>query len=626
MGWFSDLSAPGEYLRHQLSRAKAMRSALRCAKREYRTYFGVIAQLLGTFRDGGVRGLKQRILIWAAADALPPRNEASRNNYAEWIRRFDTLDHATRKRIKARIRQQQPTPLISIVMHVCDPPIRMLDDAIRSVRRQLYPHWELCINDATSTNTAVRRLIRKHAQKDQRIKRTAEISRGEFTALLDECDTLAEDALFRVADAIAAHPNVALIYSDEDTIDQSTKRSDPYFKCDWNPDLLLSQNFIGDLAVYRIDLVKTPNGHQHAFEGASAYDLALRCTEQIAPEQIVHIPKVLYHRRSGAREQNGQSFDGERALNLHFDRIGVRANAERIGTDTYRVHYAISQPEPFVSVIIPTRNGLHLIRQCVESILEKTIHQAYEMLIVDNNSDDAETLTYLHDLATRDRRVRVLRDARPFNFSQLNNAAVLQARGEYLALVNNDVEVISPTWLGEMLSLAQQPGVGVVGARLWYPNDTLQHGGILLGVFGAAGHFHKHLPKGQPGYSGRAQLTQTVSAVTAACCLVEKRIYQEVGGLDEVNLKVDYNDVDFCLRVKEAGYRNIWTPYAELYHHESATRGGDDTAEGKARVISETQYLQRRWQQILLNDPAYNPNLSLEHEDLSLAWPPRVQH
>ncbi|GAI44454.1 unnamed protein product, partial [marine sediment metagenome] len=257
-----------------------------------------------------------------------------------------------------------------------------------------------------------------------------------------------------------------------------------------------------------------------------------------------------------------------------------------------------------------TRNRLNLLQQCIDSIVAKTEYANYEIIIVDNNSDDEDTLKYL-DTISREKRIRVIRDMRPFNYSALNNGAVQEAKGEFVGLINNDIEVISANWLSEMVSIASQPGVGAVGARLWYPDDTLQHGGVILGLLGAAGHAHKGLPRGAPGYFGRAQLTQTLSAVTAACLIVRKDIFTQVGGLDEENLKVAFNDIDFCIRVRQAGYRNVWTPFAELYHHESASRGTEDTPEKQARFLREVNFLKERWGRVLREDPAYSPNLTL---------------
>jgi len=267
---------------------------------------------------------------------------------------------------------------------------------------------------------------------------------------------------------------------------------------------------------------------------------------------------------------------------------------------------------------------LALLRRCVSSVLEKTDYPNYEVLIVDNGSDDRDVLEFL-DRVVADRRAQVRRDDRPFNFSALNNRAVEVARGELVGLINNDIEVVNRSWLTEMVGIALQPGVGAVGARLWYPDNTLQHGGIVLGVGGVAGHSHRRLPRGADGYFNRANLIQSLSAVTAACMIIRKRIYLEAGGLDEKHLAVAFNDVDFCLKVRELGYRNVWTPYAELYHHESATRGYEDSPEKRGRFATEVAYMKQRWGTILRNDPAYSPNLTLDREDFSIAWPSRLE-
>ena len=313
---------------------------------------------------------------------------------------------------------------------------------------------------------------------------------------------------------------------------------------------------------------------------------------------------------------------GEKALQAHLDRQGVQAKATLMNYG-YRVQYALPEVLPKVSLIIPTRNGLQLTRQCIESIVEKTTYPDYEIIVIDNGSDDPDTLRYFETLKADD-RIRVIRDERPFNYSALNNAGVKQAHGDIIGLLNNDLEVISPEWLTEMVSHALRPEVGAVGARLWYPDDTLQHGGVILGIGGWAGHAHKGFSKGSPGYVGRMSLISDFSAVTAACLVVQKNRFEAVGGLNETELQVACNDVDLCLRLREAGYRNVFTPYADLYHHESATRGFEDTPEKKARFEKERQYMIQRWGSVMSNDPAYNPNLTLDHEDFSLAWPPRV--
>jgi len=289
----------------------------------------------------------------------------------------------------------------------------------------------------------------------------------------------------------------------------------------------------------------------------------------------------------------------------------------------YRTRYALPSSPPLVSLIIPTRNALPLVRQCIESIVLETDYPNYEILLVDNGSDDPEALAYFAALNAQ-QGITVIRDERAFNYSALNNAAVGMAQGELVALLNNDIEVISPGWLAEMVSIALQPGVGAVGAKLLYPDTTVQHGGVILGVGGIAGHAHKHLARSDPGHGGRAQLAQSFSAVTAACLVVRKALYEQVGGLDEEHLTVAFNDIDFCLRLREAGYRNVWTPEAELFHHESATRGSDFSGPALQRFLGEEQFMRRRWGALLAADPAYNPNLTLAAEDFSYAWPPRT--
>lgn len=599
------------------------------------------------YRREGLGGIKRGLnAVKISVQVSPEKNSGKydRNDYTEWVRRYDTVTEETRATMQASIDNLNAKPLISVVMPTYNSRQVWLIEAIESVRRQIYTNWELCIADDASTDKAIRPILERYAKEDSRIKvvfreqnghisassnSALQLVTGEWVALLDHDDLLSEHALFWVAEAINQEPDARLIYSDEDKIDEDGNRHGPYFKCDWNIDLFYSQNMFSHLGVYHIDILQKIGGFREGLEGAQDYDLALRCIEQIDAKQICHIPRVLYHWRVHA-ESTAQSKDvkpyamlaGERALNEHFIRKKINATSEFVGSG-YRTHYALPDSLPMVSLIIPTRNGLQLLRQCVESILKKTVYPNYEILIIDNGSDELETIQYLEEVQA-DVRVRVVRDDRPFNYSALNNSAVKSARGEVLGLLNNDLEVISPEWLSEMVSIALQPGVGAVGARLWYPDDTLQHGGVILGIGGVAGHSHKYLQRNQYGYISRAYVAQSLSAVTAACLVVKKSVYAEVEGLNEVDLAVAFNDVDFCLRVREAGYRNVWTPYAELYHHESATRGLEDTLEKQARFVSEVEYMRRTWGDTLLNDPAYSPNLTLDHEDFSLAWPPRI--
>ena len=599
----------------------------------------------------GLPGLQRRLALFRAtlrpapgAGPGEPESPEDRNDYDEWVRRYDTLTDAGRVAMRERIARFPSQPLISIVMPTYNSEPKWLEEAVASVRAQAYPNWELCIADDASPKAHVREVLTRLAAAEPRIKlrfleknghisaasnAALELASGEWIALMDHDDKLAESALFWVADAIHRHPEAQLIYSDEDKITSEGHRVTPYFKCDFNPFLFYSQNLITHLGVYRADLVRRVGGFTVGLEGAQDHDLALRCVEAIRPRQVHHIPRILYHWRmhsqSTAQSPEAKPYAakaGVQALEQHFARAGVGARVEQVPCG-YRVRFPLPPQPPLVSLVIPTRNGLQLLRQCITSILEKTRYARYEIIVVDNGSDDPATLAYLEQLRA-DPRVKVLRDDRPFNYSALNNAAVRMASGELVGLLNNDLEVISSDWLGEMVSLAVQPGVGAVGARLLFPDGSVQHAGVVLGIGGVAGHAHKHLPGHAFGYFGRAQSLQDFSAVTAACLVVRKAVYEQVGGLEEENLQVAFNDIDFCLRVREAGYRNVWTPHAELYHHESATRGYEDTPEKKARFAREVQYMQARWGDALLADPAYSPNLALACDDFSLAWPPRV--
>lgn len=567
------------------------------------------------------------------------------NNYTTWVRRYDTLTPEIRNRIAQRAAALTDQPLISVVMPTYNPNPGWLREAIESVRAQIYPNWELCIADDASPSAEVRAILKSYSESDPRIKvvfrpqnghisaasnSALELVSGPWVALMDHDDLLPADALFWVADCIAANPGVQLIYSDEDKADESGFRFGPYFKPDWNVDLFRSQNMFSHLGVLSTELMRSVGGFRVGMEGSQDWDLVLRCIERVDARQIRHIPRVLYHWRvhseSTARSMSAKPYAalaGERALNEHFQRTGVRATAEHLDFG-YRVRYALPDVLPLVSVIIPTRNALQLTRQCVESILSRTTYSNYEIVIVDNGSDDPATLAWFKQIAAEKPNVRVLRDDRDFNYSALNNGAVPSANGELLALVNNDIEVITPDWLSEMVSLAVQPGVGAVGARLWYPNRTLQHAGVILGIGGIAAHAHRGMPVGREGYAGRAALIQSFSAVTAACLVIRKQHYLAVGGLDEVNLRESFNDIDFCLRLREAGLRNVWTPYAELFHYESATRSKNMSPKRQAQFQEESAYMHKRWGDLLQNDPAYSPNLMLAREDFSYAWPPRL--
>jgi GT2 family glycosyltransferase len=440
-------------------------------------------------------------------------------------------------------------------------------------------------------------------------------------------------ALFEVVKLLQEQPSSKLIYTDEDKIDEHGRRYDPYMKPEWNYDLLLSQNCISHFGVYERRLVQEVGGFRVGFEGSQDWDLVLRCIERLKPEEIGHVPQVLYHWRAipgstavGVGEKSYARSAGIRAIEEHLQRTGVRASVKEGVARQGHLHirYELAAPQPRVSLIIPTRDGLQLLKRCVDSILTLTTYNNYEIIIVDNQSREPETLAYFAQVVA-DPRVRVLAYDQPFNYSALNNYAVRQTSGELVALVNNDIEVISPDWLEEMAGHAMRPGVGAVGAMLYYPNNRIQHAGVVLGVGGVASHAYCGRPRGYNGQMGRARIVQGLSAVTAACLLIRRSVFEEVDGLNE-SLRVAFNDIDFCLRVRRAGYRNLWTPFAELYHHESATRGYEDSPEKQARFASEVEQMQLLWGDELTTDPAYSPNLSLTGAPFDLAFPPRGKH
>jgi GT2 family glycosyltransferase len=569
---------------------------------------------------------------------------SAHNDYRKWVTTYDTLSTEMRAAMCVQSTQFTHKPLISIVMPVCITSPRWLLETLSSVTNQIYQKWELCIAYDWQTDSVTRSILERYALQDHRIKikfsksngriataknSALELVTGEWIALLDPDDLLAESALFWIVEAINRVPNVGMIYSDEDQINNQGMRFNPYFKCDWNPDLFYSQNMVSHLGVYLSSLVKQVGGFRGDLEGSEDFDLTLRCIELINRNQIQHIPRLLYHwrapaERTGAADTAGSSagFAGMQALNEHLVRLGVNAKAESTQYG-HRVRYSLPDRRPLVSLIIPTRNGLSLLQKCLASITHKTNYKPFEILIVDNGSDDPETLLYMKSIGSKE-GIRVIRDDGVFNYSALNNAAVKLARGAIIGLINNDIEVIASDWLSEMVSHALRPEVGAVGARLWYPDDTLQHGGIILGR-GSAWHAHRNIARSDPGYMARAVCIQSFSAVTGACLVVRRSVYEELRGLNEADLPVAFNDVDFCIRALKAGYRNIWTPYAELYHHESATRGNDDDTPAKReRARRELNYMQTRWTCELIHDPAYSPNLTNESEDFSLAWPPRI--
>jgi O-antigen biosynthesis protein len=554
----------------------------------------------------GVSSLDTQFKVWLKQNQLKPADIDSMR------RELETFTH---------------TPLITILMPVYDTQEVWLHKAIQSVQAQLYPNWEMCVVNDASTKNYIVPILNEYAASDPRIRvkhlsenrgiagassEALAMATGEFIGLLDHDDELTPDALWEVASWLNRNPELDLLYSDEDKLIADGVRVEPFFKPDWSPDLLLSMNYITHFAVFRRSLLEGIGGFRSGYEGAQDYDVLLRVTEKT--NRIAHVPKILYHWRmantssaSSARAKPFASESGRRAVEDALKRRGQEASVEVLAPGRYRARYKISK-SPLVSIIIPTKDQVRLLQQCVTSIEGKTSYHPYEIVVIDNNSIDPETIHYLDALSDKH---RVLRYPRPFNFSAINNFGADQAKGEHLLFLNDDIQVIDGEWLTALVEQAQRPEVGAVGAKLLYPDNSIQHGGVTLGICGGAGHAFRKLPNNRTAYFGLADLTRNCSAVTAACMIIPRKVFHEVGGFDE-ELKVVYNDVDLCLRIRKQGYLILYTPFAVLYHFESATRG-------RLRPTREEELFCRRWSEtIRLGDPYYNPSLTLTREDWSL--------
>jgi GT2 family glycosyltransferase len=587
--------------------------------------------------------LKTRILERARRLQSPTLLSPSTHTYANWIERYDTLTPSDTRAIQRQIEAWPNRPLISVVVPVYNTDERHLDEMIQSVRDQIYPNWELCIADDASTRIHVRQVLERHRQGDDRIKVTyrdvnghisaatnsaLELATGEFIALLDHDDLLPAHALSTVVDAIVRHPTAEVFYSDEDKVDQDGKRYDPYFKPDWNPELLYGQNYISHLGVYSSRLVKSIGGFRLGYEGSQDYDLALRATAA-TNGPIVHIPHILYHWRLFKGAQTFSSTQLEVATSAARRAIQdcLAAQGERVAViDAVGGYHRVVREEPSawprVTAVIPTRDHVDVLRECLNGLINLTDYPNLEVIIADNDSVEPATLKFFKDVQSQ--AVRIVNAPGVFNYSRINNEAIRQATGDVILLLNNDVSMLEASWLKEMVKHLVHKKVAAVGAKLFYPDRTLQHGGVVLGMGGVAGHVHLGASLDDPGYFARLMLPQDVSCVTAACMAVKKSIFDKVGGFDETNLSVAFNDVDLCIRIRKAGYRIVWTPYVQLLHHESKSRGSDLEAAKLPRFMKEIAYMEDTWRDALARDPFYNPNLSLDSTTPQLAFPPRI--
>lgn len=566
---------------------------------------------------------------------LTNKTYTSLSDYEMWIKNNEPNSKQLAEQ-RLKVNDFDYKPLISVVLPVWNTPTMMLNQTIKSVENQTYEKWELCIADGNS-NPETKKVLLSWATKDSRIKikfltenkgiatnsnEALFLAQGEFVAFLDHDDLLAPFALFEVVSKLQTIAEIDMAYSDEDKISKSKKRFDPFFKPDFSPDYLRSTNYMPHFLVIRKSLGDQIGWFREGYDGAQDYDLILRLVENA--RVVMHIPKILYHWRvwalSTASKIDTKPYAnkaGKKALQEHLNRIGLLAQVEDGFSPTfYRVRYHISG-NPLISIVIPSQDHIADLEQCVSSILQQTTYPNYEIILVENGSKEPETFKFYKRLE-QDARIRIIIWNQPFNYSHVNNWAATQVNGEILLFLNNDIQVINKDWLEQMLQFTIRPDVGAVGAKLIYPNGTLQHAGVIVGLGGVASHSHKYFPRNNPGYFRRLEHPHNISAVTGACLMIRKQVFQEVKGFDE-NYPLAFGDVDLCLKLMQNRYLNIWTPYAELYHHESKTRGFEDNPDKQARFNKETEYFKQKWSTILeQGDKYYNPNLTLDREDFSL--------
>ncbi len=529
--------------------------------------------------------------------------------------------------------------VFSIAVPVFRTPAKFLCEMIESVRSQSFPFWELCLANADPEDREVAEILERYCREDRRIRvknlkenkgisentnAALAMARGEFVGLLDHDDLLAPDALYEMAARLEKDGGIDVFYTDEDKVTTDlSEHFQPHLKPDFNLDLLRSNNYICHFFVVRREIAERIGGFRPEFNGAQDYDFIFRCTEQA--EKIVHIPRILYHWRvhSASTADNPASKmyayeAGKRAIEGNLERSGVRGVVSlRQDYGFYDVHYPV-EGEPLVSILIPNKDQKETLMHCIHSVLETSTWKNLEILIIENNSEQEETFACYRELE-KDPRIRILTyPGKTFNYSAINNFGVQQAKGEYLLFLNNDIEVITPDWIEQMLGNCQRPEVGIVGAKLYYPDNTIQHAGIIIGIGGIAGHAFLGLARAKSGYLHKASLQMDYSAVTAACMMMKAEAFRKAGGFEE-KLTVAFNDVDLCLRTVEQGWLVVYDPHVEMYHYESKSRGAEDSEEKLRRFQQEIEFMRTRWIRLLKDgDPNYNPNLTLSKWNYSL--------
>jgi glycosyltransferase involved in cell wall biosynthesis len=557
---------------------------------------------------------------------------ATTAHYSQYLMR-KKLNKEIIKQYKRNAGSFAEKPLFSVVMPVYNPRIDLLEKALDSVIAQVYEKWELCIADDHSTDPEVKETLQRYMEKDSRIKvvfreenghisrasnSALELATGGYSVLMDHDDVLRDDALYLMAKTINIKGDADMIYSDEDKIDEWGIHSDPHFKPDWCPDNLLSRNYLGHVVALKTEQLRAIGGWRAGFEGSQDYDLVLRYTEKY--HKVHHIPEVLYHWRihseSAALSEGVKPYAyraAQRALTEAMERRGMEATVDFLDSFRgYSIRFGLKDKTAKVSIIIPSRNKAEILKKCLRSIDNLSTYRNFEVILIDNNSDQREFFDLIKKYKKNSRMdFKVVTDKNPFNFSRLINLGRAHSCGKYLVLLNNDTEVISPDWLEAMMEHVQREEIGVAGAKLLYDNDTIQHAGVIVGLGGAAGHVLIGEDRDGPGYFNYVNMLNAYSAVTGACFMVRTDVFDQVGGFDE-SFGTEYNDVDFCLKVLEAGYRNLYVPHCELYHYESLSRGHPHSnSESYKKHIKEVNLFRKKWKTYVDHDPSYNPNLSL---------------
>lgn len=600
----------------------------------------ILAKKLDKYVEKGIRYWKSQGAAALAEKVVTKVKNVRQGppSYQKWIRHHLPDRNELEKQKKTSFGYR---PKISFVVPLYKTPEKYLRRLTESFQEQTYSNWELCFSDGSGAQSPLTELLKELTAKDNRIKYVSheeplqisentnsaiEIATGDFIAFADHDDELTPNALFECVKAINEKPQTLVIYTDEDKMSMDGhKFFQPHFKPDYNPDLLCTVNYICHLFVVSRKVIEKVGGLRSEFDGAQDYDFVLRCVEAVKDEEICHIPKILYHWRchEDSTAENPESklyaFEaGRRAVQAHYERTGIRAEVfkgEYLGL--YRTKF-IRDHDPLISIIIPNKDHIDDLKRCMESIEQKSTYKNYEYIIVENNSTDSATFEYYKKLEAENPKVRMVYWDGVFNYSAINNYGASFAKGEYLLLLNNDTEIINPDCLEELMGYCMRKDVGAVGARLYYEDDTIQHAGVVIGFGGIAGHCFVQQKRGTTGYCHRIICAQDYSAVTAACMMVKRSAFDAVGGLSE-ELAVAFNDIDFCMKLRKAGYLIVYNPYAELYHYESKSRGLEDTPEKVARFNKEVATFEKKWPDILKKgDPYYNPNLTLKSQDFSL--------